>query len=279
MATLVLVVRRRDRSDEPTTAERETTARRAVAIGVGVTILILFPLLIYNFVVARNLARGPSPSRLSIRITGHQWWWDVEYEDPIPQNWARLANEIHIPVGQPVTIKLVSHDVIHSFWAPNLGGKKDLIPGHDDEAWIQANQPGVYRVQCAEFCGAEHAKMSMFVVAETPERFAAWLAHQRAPAGVPTDSLAARGRLVFEAGSCAVCHAVASTLAAGRVGPDLTHVASRLTLAAGTLPNTTGNLAGWILDPQTIKPGAKMPASELAPRDFQALLAYLGTLR
>ena len=142
-----------------------------------------------------------------------------------------------------------------------------------------ADRPGTYRGQCAEFCGLEHAKMALFVVAEPPDAFAAWAAHQRAPAAVPTDSVAARGLEVFEASRCALCHAVASTTAAGRVGPDLTHFASRTTIAAGTLDNVRGNLAAWILDPQTLKPGAQMPPTALAPLDLQALLAYLETLR
>jgi cytochrome c oxidase subunit 2 len=278
-ALVLILLRRRPFDEDPRSPLREAAARRAIAIGIAATVVIAFVTLVYDFAIGRNLMAEDSPPALTIRVTGHQWWWEVEYEDSIAQNRAHLANELHIPVGRPIRIRLVSHDVIHSFWMPNLGGKKDLIPGHDNEIWVRADRPGVYRGQCAEFCGIEHAKMTLFVVAEPPDRFSAWLARQREPARTPNDSLASRGRLLFEGGSCAMCHTVESTLAGGRVGPDLTHVASRIGLAAGAVPNTPGNLAGWIIDPQTIKPGALMPSHAVAPLDLRALVAYLETLQ
>lgn len=259
--------------------DRESRARRTVIIAVGATAGVLFIVLFFDLAVARSLTRLSASPALSIHVIGHQWWWEVEYEDSVPQQRVRLANEIHIPVGQSVLVKLDSRDVIHSFWVPNLAGKRDLIPGHHTETWLRADRAGVYRSQCAEFCGLQHAKMALLVVAEPREQFDAWLAAQRVPAPPPTDMLAARGRTVLEAGPCALCHTVASTLARGRVGPDLSHVASRRTIAAGTLPNAPGYLAGWITDPQTIKPGVLMPVSSLAPEDLRALLAYLATLR
>lgn len=278
-ALLLIILRRRTTDEDPRSPAREAVARRSITIGIAVTVVIAFITLVYDLTIGRTLMAESFPAPLTIRVTGHQWWWEVEYEDSIPHNRVRLANEIHIPVGRPVRIELVSHDVIHSFWMPNLGGKKDLIPGHDNELWLRADRAGVYRGQCAEFCGIEHAKMTLIVVAEPPDRFDTWLARQREPAGIPSDTLAARGRLVFEGGSCAMCHTVTSTLAQGRVGPDLTHVASRLALGAGTVPNTPGNLAGWILDPQTIKPGALMPSHALPPSDLRALVAFLEALR
>jgi cytochrome c oxidase subunit 2 len=189
------------------------------------------------------------------------------------------ANEIHIPVGQPVEFQLKSRDVIHSFWVPTLHGKRDLIPRHVTTMTLQADRPGVYRGQCAEFCGYQHAHMAILVVAEPLEQFAAWLEHQRRPAAEPSDARQQRGQEVFLSAPCVMCHTIRGTLAGGRVAPDLTHIAGRHTLAAGTLPNTPGHLAGWIIDPQHIKPGNRMPAHSLNADDLQALLAYLGSLK
>ena len=283
VAALLLVIRRRQANplepDETRSPDREARAKRVVVIAGAVTVGVLFVVLFADLAVARGLTRLATSPALTIRVTGHQWWWDVEYEDLIPQRRVRLANEIHLPVGQPVLVKLQSHDVIHSFWVPNLAGKRDLIPGHHTETWIRADRPGVYRSQCAEFCGLQHAKMALYVVAEPRDQFDAWIARQRTPAVTPNDTLAVRGKGVLESGSCALCHTVTSTLARGLVGPNLTHVGSRLSLAAGTLPNTPGYLAGWIADPQTIKPGAQMPPNSLTPEDLRALVAYLSTLR
>jgi cytochrome c oxidase subunit II len=203
----------------------------------------------------------------------------VEYRDVVAQRGATTANEIHVPVGRMVVLELRSTDVIHSFWPISLGAKRDQIPGKENSLWLRADRPGVYRGQCAEFCGHQHAKMAFLVVAERPDSFERWLATQRDTAATPADSLTRRGQEVFLGSSCVMCHAIAGTPAGSRIGPDLTHLAGRRTIAAGTLPNTRGNLAGWIVDPQTIKPGAKMPPNLLPPADLQALLAYLETLR
>jgi cytochrome c oxidase subunit 2 len=212
-------------------------------------------------------------------VTGHQWWWEVQYRDSLAQHWVTTANEIHIPVGRPVVVELVSTDVIHSFWPPSLSGKRDLIPGRENSLWLQADSAGDFRGLCAEFCGHQHAKMGFLIVAEAPDSFARWLTLQRDTAATPTDTLALRGREVFLGGSCPMCHSIAGTPSGSRVGPDLTHLAGRRTLAAGTLPNTRANLAGWITDPQAFKPGAKMPATALSAPELRALLAYLETLR
>lgn len=218
-----------------------------------------------------------------IEVTGKQWWWEIRY----PDEDVVTANEIHIPTGERVTLKLDSDDVIHSFWLPALTGKMDLIPGRTNETWIETDEPGTYWGQCAEFCGLQHARMRFVVVAHEPAEYEAWLAAQRRPAEVPSvappetppDPVAAEGYEVFMSSSCVYCHTIEGTDAQGVVGPDLTHLASRDTLAAGTLPNTRGNLAGWILDPQRTKPGARMPATELDGEELQALLTYLETLR
>jgi cytochrome c oxidase subunit 2 len=279
ITVFLLVARHRTPPDEVRSPEREARARRTIQVAVGVTVVILFGVLVYDLALGRRIMFGQPNDAVRIHLIGHQWWWEVEYEDPVPQNQVTTANEIHIPVGKPVQIRLDARDVIHSLWIPNLGGKKDLIPGQHNTIWLQADKPGIYRGQCAEFCGLQHAKMALFVVAESPAQYTAWLEGQRAPPPAPADSVTARGRDVFESGPCVVCHTIRSTEGAGRVGPDLTHLGSRLSLAAGVLNNTTGNLGGWIADPQSIKPGANMPPNALASTDLRALIAYLRTLK
>jgi cytochrome c oxidase subunit 2 len=281
VALLWAAFRRRDTASRPPVddARQDGPMRTAVLVATGVTTAILFVFLIFDVSVGRTITTNPGKQALQIRVTGHQWWWEVQYRDSLPQYWATTANEIHVPVGRPVVFELRSIDVIHSLWAPNLNGKRDLIPGDENSLWFQADTPGVYRGQCAEFCGHQHAKMGLLVVAESPDNFAQWLQQQRDTARTPTDSLARRGQEVFLASSCVMCHTISGTPAGSRIGPDLTHLASRQTIAAGTLPNTKGSLAGWILDPQRIKPGVRMPPTQLSSRDLQALLAYLETLK
>lgn len=246
---------------------------------------LLAPAVILVFTFALTLgtlhatARPARDPAATIQIVGHRWWWEVRYLDPNPALTIETANEIHVPVGQPVRLQLTSADVIHSFWVPQLAGKTDVIPGQTNVAWFEADSAGVYRGACTEYCGLQHANMAPIVVAESPTAFRAWEAAQRASASAPGDPDAAAGLAVFEKSACATCHAIRGSEALGRVGPDLTHIASRLTLAAGTLANTRGNLAGWIGNAQAIKPGNDMPVMTIAPNDLQALLAYLETLR
>jgi cytochrome c oxidase subunit II len=270
-----------DRGVEPPEIDpgREGSLTTVVSIATAVTVLILFGFLVYDVAVGRQLTRGLGKEALQIRVIGHQWWWEVQYRDSIPNNWTTTANEIHIPAGRPVALELLSTDVNHSFWPPTLSQKRDLIPGKDNSLWLQADTPGVYRGQCAEYCGTQHAKMGFLVVADRPDSFASWLARQRDTSLTPTTELTRRGQEVFLASSCVMCHTIGGTPAGSRIGPDLTHLASRKTIAAGTLPNTRGNLAGWIVNPQSIKPGTRMPPNQLDPEDLQALLAYLETLK
>ena len=214
-----------------------------------------------------------------MRVTGHQWWWQVDYQDPIHSRRLTTANEIHVPVGRRVRLEVRSADVIHSFWAPNLHGKIDLIPGYGGATSFRADRAGVYRGRCAEYCGLQHAKMDFVIVAEPPERFAAWYEAQLRSAPAPADTLQQKGQQVFLSKGCALCHTIRGTPAGSRVGPDLTHLASRRTIAAGTLPNTRGHLAGWVSDPQKIKPGVKMPPNQLASDELHALLDYLQSLK
>jgi cytochrome c oxidase subunit II len=278
VAALVWATFRRRRGEERTD-ESDRSMRTPVIVATAATTIILFVFLMLDLSVGRAITSNPGPEALQVRVTGHQWWWEVQYRDSLPQNWATTANEIHIPVGRPVVFELRSTDVIHSLWPPNLNGKRDLIPGNENSIWFQADSPGVYRGQCAEFCGHQHAKMGFLIVADPPDSFRTWLARQRDTAMTPTDTVALRGQEVFLSSSCVMCHTISGTPAGSRIGPDLTHLASRRTIAAGTLPNTRGNLAGWIVNPQAIKPGVRMPATSLDSDDLQALLTYLESLK
>jgi|SRR4051812_17885102 len=249
---------------------RDRGAQIAVVTALAVSAVLLVALSLASFFTDRALA-GLGPPQLSVEVTGHQWWWEIRYQDGFT-----TANELHIPVGKPVRVKLAAPDVIHSFWVPTLSGKKDLIPGREATLTLRADKPGIYRGQCAEFCGLQHAKMAFLVIAEPPERYEAWAAAEKRPAREPADR---RGRDVFMERGCAGCHAIQGSAAAARKAPDLTHLASRQTLGAASVPNTVGHLAGWILDPQTIKPGASMPATAMKPEELHALLAYLGALK
>jgi cytochrome c oxidase subunit 2 len=262
----------RERADQPALSS-------AVAVAVGITAITLFALLVASIWTGRVVASLGASSAVSIDVTGHQWWWEVEYEDATPSQRVRTANELHIPVGRPVVLKVTSHDVIHSFWVPSLHGKRDLIPGYTTALWIQADKPGVYRGQCAEFCGHQHAKMAMYVTAESEADYQKWLGDQRREAPEPKSDVEHRGRDVFLSSTCTNCHAIRGTIAGATFGPDLTHVGSRGSIAAGMLPNTPGHLAGWILDSQGIKPGNRMPPNAVSGNDLQALLAYLESLK
>jgi cytochrome c oxidase subunit 2 len=258
---------------------RERRIGWMVASCVGLTVVVLLIFLAVNVITGHKLALLAADNAVTIQLTGYRWWWKVQYPDPIPARHVITANEIHIPVGRPVLINTDSQDVIHSFWVPSLHGKRDLVPGNPSAIWIQADRPGRFEGQCAEFCGLQHAHMRLLVIAEPVEQYQAWLDAQRQAAVAPSDPIAQRGLHVFETGPCALCHSVRGTEASGQVAPDLTHFASRATIAAGTLPNTPGHLAAWIVDPQHIKPGNAMPPNSLSPEDLQALLAYLGGLQ
>jgi cytochrome c oxidase subunit II len=212
-------------------------------------------------------------------VIGHQWWWEFHYLNPVASQIVITANELHIPTGQPVRLKITARDVIHSFWVPNLHGKKDAIPGWENTDYVQADKPGIYHGQCAEFCGHQHAHMGFTVFADPPDAFDRWIAGQRSPPHQPATEAEKRGQDVFLRNACPMCHQIAGTTAHAFAGPELSHLGGRQTLAAGTLPNTRGNLAGWILNPQSVKPGARMPPNDLRGSDLQDLLAYLESLK
>jgi cytochrome c oxidase subunit 2 len=257
----------------------ERTARRLVVAAVGLTAVVLVALTVLSFFANRTLADIGAQASLTIDVTGHQWWWEVRYQDPRPSRILTSANEIHVPVGEPVQLVLSSTDVIHSFWVPSLAGKLDLIPGRENVLRFVAAEPGIYRGQCAEFCGAQHAHMGIVIVAQPRAAFAAWREAQLAPAAEPAPGEPTRGRDVFLGRACMMCHQIRGTGAGGRVGPDLTHLASRLTLAGATLDMSRGNLAAWIADPQGIKPGAHMPVVGLEGEELGAVVAYLEGLK
>ena len=260
-----------------TTPEPPPDRRTGIIVGICVaaTSIILIVFLTASVVTGHRIAQLASDQGLTIKLTGYRWWWKVEYPDAEAAKTLTTANEIHIPVGRPVLINTYSQDVIHSFWIPALQGKRDLIPGNPSAIWLQADQPGIFEGQCAEFCGFQHAHMRLVLVAEPEEKFQQWLEAQRQPSRAPANSLAQRGQEIFVTGPCALCHSIRGTDANGQVAPDLTHLAARLKIAAGTLPNTPGHLAGWIVDSQHIKPGTAMPPTSLPADDLEALLAYL----
>lgn len=262
----------------------ETEHRLAIGVGTAAAISIagLFALLFTSVATGRDIGTfaKTNPSQLEIDVTGHQWWWEVKYPDALsPYQTVTTANEIHIPINTPVLLRLATRDVIHSLWIPSLHGKRDLINGRVNKLWIQADKPGIYRGQCAEYCGMQHAHMALLVIAQKPEDFAQWMSSQSSGAKAPSTPETIRGQEVFLRSPCANCHNIVGLDAYGTIGPDLTHLKSRRTIAAGTLINNRGNLAGWISNAPAIKPGTLMPPNSLAPGEMNDLLAYLETLR
>jgi cytochrome c oxidase subunit II len=262
----------------------ETFTRRKARLmivggGVIVPVTVLTTLLLYGLAPIPALLAPAPPGSLRIEVSGEQWWWRVRYL-PTGQEPVTLANEIRLPVGEPVEFHLESPDVIHSFWIPPLGGKMDMIPGRKTRLVLTPSRTGVFRGVCAEYCGASHALMAFSAVVQEKQEFAAWLAHQSRPAETPRDPVAAHGGQLFLAYGCNACHTVRGTPAAGVIGPDLTHVGGRLTVAAGTLPNEPNALNRWITQTHEVKPGVLMPSFQmLPPEDVRALAAYLEGLK
>jgi cytochrome c oxidase subunit 2 len=284
-AVIYVVTRRRYQltlMPEPlsTTKESDRVVTRAVAAAMVLTVMLLFVMMISSFITSRRIGRMNDQQALTIGVYGHQWWWEVQYpNEHEPFRIVTTANEIHVPVGTPIRIHGTSRDVIHSFWAPNIQGKRDLMPGYNTDVLMQVDQPGLWRGQCAEYCGLQHAHMSFYMVAESQTDFDNWMTMQIQPAVAPNNPQTQHGQQVFLTHACVLCHTIRGTTAGSRVGPDLTHLASRSTIAAGMLPNTIGNLGGWIMNPQSLKPGSRMPPNQVSGTDLQDLLAYLETLR
>jgi cytochrome c oxidase subunit 2 len=264
---------------DATVVERPIGGMSWIYIGVGISTIVLFVMMVWTVVTLAKVSNLPSgQAAVTIEVTGHQWWWEVNYLSDEASRQFSTANEIYIPVGVPVEVRLRGADVIHSFWVPALTGKTDAIPGQNNRTWLQADHAGVFRGQCTEYCGEQHAHMGFEVIAVPPERFVAWWSAQLkgaepVPSLPPTD-----GQNAFIA-KCGICHTVRGTRAGGRLGPDLTHIMSRRTIGAATLPNAPGQLAGWIADPQHIKPGNFMPQLDLSGPDLISIRRYVETLK
>ena len=274
------MLRRRRGADQPLVLHQrfeQTSGRIVFVLGLA-TLVIVLGLSIVSYAGQRTVF-AKDEHALTLKIIGHQWWWEVRYEDESPDKSFVTANEIRIPTGQPVKVELESADVIHSFWVPSLTGKMDLITGQKNELQFTAKNAGLYRGQCAEFCGLQHAHMAFAVLALSPEEFGRWRDHENQSASSPTDPLGKQGEQLFRARGCALCHTIRGTLAGGQLGPDLTHVGSRTTVAAGTLPMSSATLAAWIADPQHIKPGNFMPKMPLQSDELIAILHYLEQLK
>jgi cytochrome c oxidase subunit II len=256
---------------EQTRLEKDEGGQNWVWIGVGLSTLALLVTVVWTVKVLADIQSPPSPPSVNIEITGKQWWWQARYISDGRISDFVTANEIHIPTGQPVRLRLIGGDVIHSFWVPQLAGKMDAIPGQINETWIEASKPGLYTGQCTEYCGVQHSKMLILAIAQSPADFRAWRAHQLAPAN---DRVGARDFTEH----CGNCHTVRGTNAEGTFGPDLSHLMQRKTLASGSLINDRATLTRWITDPQALKPGNLMPAVRLTPEERTRIVDWLGGL-
>ena len=276
VGAVAMAVRRGRSVAEPRPAE--STLLRSVTIASLTSLAVLIGLLFASVITGRAIGSRPGVQPLVVRITGYQWWWSIEYLDEAPSQHFTTANELHLPVGRPIVLNLVASDVIRSFWMPRLHGKTDLIPGRLNWTWFQVDEAGVFRGQCAEYCGLQHAHMGLVVVAEAPEDYERWASAQRQNAPPASSQEQVRGQDLVEHGPCAMCHTVRGTTAGARTAPDLTHFASRSAIAAAMLPNTRENLQQWIADPQSLKPGANMPRVPLSSDELNAVVAYLESL-
>lgn len=285
IAFLFAGILRRQRASDSNTVEtgrhhRSHPLMRATLIGWAALIGIgLAGLAVASFFADRSMARAATGEKLSIKLTANQWWWDVQYNSDDPSKILRTANELHLPAGVPVRITLASNDVIHSLWVPSLSGKQDLIPGRESDITLTPTKTGIFRGQCAEFCGVQHAHMALVVEVEPYADFVKWWNRQLQPAPAPANAVTLAGYKYVTSGPCSACHKIGGTPASATAAPDLTHFASRRSIAAGTLPMSEGNLYGWVEDPQSLKPGVKMPTIGLEPDQLHAVVAYLETLK
>lgn len=280
---LLAGIRRRRATPEPVLpgqalVERPQGGASWIYIGVAATVVVLLITTVWTFGTLARTGPAPGPPALRLLVTGHQWWWEVRYLSDDPSQEFTTANEIHIPVGKVVGVTLRGDDVIHSFWVPALAGKTDVIPGQENKTWIEAQNPGVYRGQCGEYCGQQHAHMAFEVVADPPGQFEVWRRQQLQGAQPDLNGTVQPGLALFTT-RCGICHRVRGTTAGGALGPDLTHVMSRRSIGAATLPNNIGNLASWIADPQHIKPGNYMPRLDLSGRQLTQVRQYVETLK
>jgi cytochrome c oxidase subunit II len=280
VAALVGIGAWRGRSALPLSAIplSDSQQTRWIYVGVGASTLVLIGLIVWTSLVMARIANPPTTPALTIAVNGHQWWWEAIYQNDDPSQVFKTANEIHIPVGQPVRITLDSTDVIHSFWVPALAGKTDVIPGQTNITWLEADRAGIYRGQCSEYCGQQHAHMAFAVHADPPQEFERWRLAQLEPAPVPQTAELQDGENRFVL-RCGPCHGVRGSRAGGMLGPNLSHLLSRDRIAAETAPNNDGYRAAWIADPQRLKPGALMPELDLTGEDLYHIDSFLKTLK
>lgn len=253
----------------------DRSSLRWIGIGLSITTVLLLASAVWTLWTVRGLSDTSRAAAVTIDVTGQQWWWEVRYRSETPSREFSTANDLVIPAGVPVQLNLRSRDVVHSFWVPKLAGKMDMIPGQTNRIRIEADRPGIYRGQCSEFCGVQHAQMAFSVIALAPADFEAWWKHQLEPAG--NDPNAAPQQAFIE--RCSSCHTVRGLPAGGILGPDLSHFGSRRTIAAGVLPNDPADLARWLRDSQGVKPGSKMPTLHLTANEVETLTAYLEGLK
>jgi cytochrome c oxidase subunit 2 len=280
VALIFALLRKRGRQERPFGVNPATERKMTISVllAVAATVIIIGAFTVLSFFTTRGLNVAGNAD-LTIKVRGLQWWWGVEYLGSTPDQRFETANEIHIPVGRNVRLQLEGVDVIHSFWVPSLAGKQDLIPGRPNELVIRAERAGVYRGQCAEFCGLQHAHMAFFVIADEQSVFDQWVRSQRQDASTALEGEAISGQQAFMSKQCAACHTIRGTSANGTTGPDLTHVGGRKYIAAGLLETTRGSLAAWVADPQTLKPGNNMPMVPLNPEELRSISAYLASLK
>jgi cytochrome c oxidase subunit 2 len=273
VAFLTLAILRRRR------AGSEGGMKLALFVWIGAISVGLVGLTLASWFADRRMAHAAASPQMEIELIAHQWWWDVRYKHAVPSQNFRTANELHLPNGVPVRVTLKSNDVIHSFWVPNIAGKQDLIPGRVTDIVVRPEREGLYRGQCAEFCGLQHAHMALDVTVQSPAEFEAWRRRQLVPAPPPATRPQQAGFAYFMNRECSNCHQIIGTPAAGQVAPDLTHLASRKSIGAGTLPMGRGQLYAWVADPQRVKPGNHMPYIGLEPAELHSVVAYLESLR
>lgn len=272
---VVILIRNHERKGDGAPPRQIYDNRLIEAIWTGIPVVIVVALFVMTVVTMRAVAApAPSPNDVNVSVVGHQWWWEFDY----PGLGIKTANEMHIPVGAKVQISLTSVDVIHSFWVPELAGKTDVIPGQNNTMWLTSDKVGTYVGQCAEFCGAEHARMYFRVIVQSQADYAAWVANMQKPPAPPTDPVAIQGKQLVTQGVCQGCHTIDGTNMKGTIGPNLTHLFSRDTFAGGSYPLTQENMIIWLQDSGSMKPGNDMQNVHVPDQDLQAILAYLSTL-
>jgi len=269
------IIRYRARPGAPEPVQRHGNSALEIAWTVIPTVVLLGVLATTLYTLLSAIQQPTGVKTISVTAIGHQWWWEFKYDG---QN-ITTADELHVPVNTVIHVNLVSDNVIHSFWIPDLAGKTDVIPGHDNAMWFKSDTPGAYRGECAEFCGTQHANMDFEVVVDPQSTYDAWIANQKLPAGKPTSALAVEGSALFASKQCIGCHVINGVNSGNLIGPNLTHFASRQLIAGGVLDNTNPNLATWLRNPQAVKNGVDMPNLNLSQSEIDALVAYLDTLK